>query len=131
MCQARPLRRIPIRQPVVVDRRKELLQDVGEGGRSNRHPGSGNAARRASRAEERFGRRLRDDQRFRGDWWCTRRSELPVVAATAFGIDQRLVRFASALKRDWRGARSDIRVVASRQRSKGAPDRLLVSAMAT
>jgi hypothetical protein len=68
------------------------------------HPGSGNATGRTARAPERFGKGLRYDQLFQDDRLGTRRFELPVVSAARFGIDQRLVRFASALKLDWRGA---------------------------
>jgi hypothetical protein len=50
-----------------------------------------------------------------------------IVPATTFGIDQGLVRFASALEFNRRGASPYIRVVSPRQRAEGAADRFFVS----
>ena len=65
----------------------------------NHHEGSGNTEGRAAKAHERSGKRPRDDHLSNHDRVVTRRSQL-VVPATAFGIDQGLIRFASALEFD-------------------------------
>jgi hypothetical protein len=80
-----------------------------------------------ARAEERFGKRPRDGYLSNQDWYCTSPFQLQIVPATALGIGQRFIRFASALEFYRRGAGANVGVVPSCQRAERTPDRFVVS----
>jgi hypothetical protein len=82
-----------------------------------------------ARAQERFGKRPWDDYPSNQDWYCTSASQSQIVPATALGIGQRFIRFASALEFNRRGAGAHIGVVLSCQRAERTPDRFVVSVL--